>query len=167
MFPNQQLLLTKIFNNSNFTKSQQGSALVIAVFIIVVMTVLGLALVRMLNTSSESVAYEVIGTRAYATAQTGIQWAGGKVFPLGTGSALHCDGTTVSAISTGSGVEEALTPPSGIKNSAGLANCKISELKCNDLKYNGVTYFTITSTGQCDVSGIITSRSIVIEARSL
>jgi len=167
MFPNQVLLLTKTFNKSNFTNSQRGSALVIAVFIIVVMTVIGLALVRMLNASSESVAYEVIGTRAYATAQTGIQWAGRKVFPLGTGSSLHCDGTTVTAISTGSGAEETLTPPSDIKNSAGLVNCKIIELKCKDLKYNGVTYFTITSTGQCEVSGVITSRSIVIEARSL
>jgi len=167
MFLNQQLLLTKLFNNRNVTKNQQGSALVIAVFIIVVMTILGLALVRMLNTSSESVAYEVIGTRAYATAQTGIQWAGREVFPLGTGSARHCNGTVVTAASTGSGVEEKLSPPSGIKDSAGLANCKISELKCKDLKYDGVTYFTITSTGQCDVSGVTTSRSIVIEARSL
>jgi len=147
-------------------KTQQGSALVIAVFIIVVMTVLGLALVRMLGASSESVAYEVIGTRAYATAQTGAQWAGREIFPLGTGTALHCDGRIVSE-SSSSSTTQILNPPSGINKAGGLAGCEISQLKCDDLKYDGVAYFTISSTGQCQVGGVITSRTIVIEARSL
>ncbi|AOW77499.1 hypothetical protein A3Q34_11905 [Colwellia sp. PAMC 20917] len=170
MFPNhacQQLLLTKTISNGKLTKNQQGSALVIAVFIIVVMTVLGLALIRLLNTSSESVAYEVMGTRAYATAQIGVQWVGREIFPLGTGAALHCDGSTVSVNNNSFVSPQTLNPPSGISNNDGLANCQISSLICKDLKYDGVAYFTITSTGQCNVGGIITSRTIVIEARSL
>jgi MSHA biogenesis protein MshP len=148
-------------------KAQQGSALVIAVFIIVIMTVLGLALVRMLGASSESIAYEVIGTRAYATAQTGAQWAGREIFPLGTGTTLHCDGRIVSESSASTSAIQTLNPPSGISNATGLAGCEISKLTCEDLKYDGVAYFTITSTGQCNVGAVITSRTIVIEARSL
>jgi MSHA biogenesis protein MshP len=145
----------------------QGSALVIAIFIIVVMTVLGLALVRMLGASSESVAYEVIGTRAFATAQTGVQWAGREIFPLGTGTARHCDGSTVSESNTSFVSPKNLIPPSSISNNDGLVDCQISTLTCDDLKYEGVAYYTITSTGQCNVGEIITSRTIVIEARTL
>ena len=131
------------------------------------MTVLGIALVRMLGASSESVAYEVIGTRAYATAQTGAQWGGREIFPLGTDAAKHCDGRIVSETSISTSTTQILNPPSGISNADGLADCEISQLKCDDLKYDGVAYFTITSTGQCYVGGVITSRTIVIEARSL
>jgi MSHA biogenesis protein MshP len=153
--------------NLHASKKQRGSALVIAVFIIVVMTVLGVALVRMLGASSESVAYEVIGTRAYAMAQTGVQWAGGKVFPLNSG-ALHCDGTTPVANSGNDFTSSSIfSPPSSISNNDGLNGCQISSLTCNDLKYDDVVYFTISSTGRCDVGGVITSRTIVIEARSL
>jgi MSHA biogenesis protein MshP len=162
MFPKQVI---KQFTTNQ--KKQKGSALVIAIFIIVVMTLLGAALIRMLGVSSESVAYEVIGTRAYAAAQTGVQWAGREIFPLGTGFARHCDGSTVLASNTSFVSPQTLNPPSGISNSDGLANCQISLLTCADVKYDDVAYFTITSTGQCNVGGIITSRTIVIEARSL
>jgi len=152
---------------SSDKNNQQGSALVIAIFIIVAMTVLGMALVRMLGASSESVAYEVMGTRAFAAAQTGAQWAGRELFPLGTGTAKHCDGSTVSVSNTSFISPQTLNPPSSISNSKGLGDCQISSLTCADLKYDGVAYFTITSTGLCDFGGVITSRMIVIEARSL
>jgi len=151
--------------------NQQGSALVIAVFIIVVMTVLGVALVRMLGASSESVAYEVIGTRAYTAAQSGVQWAGREIFPLNA-SALHCDGTTqtvdsVDGFSSSSSSLNTFIPPPDISNNKGLNGCRISHISCEDLKHDGVAYFTITSTGRCDVGEVVTSRTIVIEARSL
>lgn len=146
---------------------QQGSALVIAIFIIVVMTLLGAALVRMIAASAESVAYEVIGTRAYATAQTGAQWAGREIFPLGVATANHCDGSTVETSNTTFVSPQTLNPPATLSNNDGLKGCVISQLECADLKYDGVAYFTITSTGQCTVAGIITTRTIIIEARSL
>ena len=82
-------------------KNARGSALIMAVFVIVVMTVLGAALMRILSASAESVAYEVLGTRALAAAQTGAQWQLQQVFPLNSG-ALHCDGsaTASSAVMT-------------------------------------------------------------------
>ena len=67
-----------------------GSALVIAIFIIVVMTIIGTALVRMINTEAQTIAYEVLGTRAFQAAQTGLQRRLQLVYPLGT-SAGNCD----------------------------------------------------------------------------
>ena len=145
---------------------QQGSALVIAIFIIVVMTLLAVALMRMIATSAESVVYEVMGTRAYASAQTGAQWAGLEIFPLGA-TTKHCDGSLVAAGNTTFVSPQTLSPPTKISNNDGLKDCAISQLTCADLKYDGVAYFTITSTGQCSIAGIITTRTIVIEARSL
>ena len=64
-------------NKSNHS----GSALVIAIFVLVIMTLIGSALIRMQSSSAETVVYEVMGTRAYAAAQTGIQWQLTEVFP--------------------------------------------------------------------------------------
>ncbi len=138
--------------NRRFNK-QKGSALVIAIFIIVVMTLLGSALVRMTSSNAETIAYEVIGTRAFQAAQAGAQKKLSEVFPL-----LPNNGLCLS------GVEYDF---STIK---GLENCKAVNVKCtNDTvaPVNGTSYYTITSTGQCSVAGVFTSRKIEIRARSL
>lgn len=159
--------LVPVKARQNIKTAQQGSALVIAIFIIVVMTVIGISLVRMLGASAESVAYEVMGTRAYATAQIGVQWAGRKIFPLGGTTVKHCDGSTVSASNNEFSSPQILTPPTGLSNIDGLKSCVIIKLECTDFKYDDIAYFTIKSTGQCDDGGVLTSRTIVIEARSL
>ncbi|HBY85826.1 MAG TPA: type II secretory pathway component, partial [Colwellia sp.] len=64
------------------SNEQRGSALVLALFIIVVTTLLGAALVRMISANSETIAYEVIGTRAYQAAQAGAQRKLSELFPL-------------------------------------------------------------------------------------
>ena len=69
--------------------TQKGSALVIAIFIIIVLSALGAALVNMLDSSQEGVAYEVLGTRAYTAAQSGLQWQLSETFPLGS-NAISC-----------------------------------------------------------------------------
>ena len=77
------------FSESN-KERQSGSALVIAIFVLVIMTLLGSALIRMQSSSAETVVYEVMGTRAYAAAQTGIQWQLKEVFPLNTIGIIRC-----------------------------------------------------------------------------
>ena len=74
------------FNKSNHS----GSALVIAIFVLVIMTLIGSALIRMQSSSAETVVYEVMGTRAYAAAQTGIQWQLTEIFPLNTPDVTLC-----------------------------------------------------------------------------
>lgn len=130
---------------------QKGSALVIAIFIIVVMTLLGSALVRMISANAETIVYEVIGTRAYQAAQAGAQRKMSELFPLLPAIGL-CLGDVDYDFST-------------IK---GLENCEAVNVGCvEDATVNGVTYYTITSTGQCNVAGISTSRKVEISARRM
>jgi len=133
-------------------REQNGSALVIAVFVIVVISLIGAALVRMLSSSSEAVAYEVTGTRAFSAAQSGAQWQLASVFPLGSSANVAACNTVAAEpdISTGSGME----------------NCSFS-VTCDVNEFNDEQYFVITSTGTCSTGGVITTRTIEVEAQSL
>jgi len=131
---------------------QKGSAIVIAIFVIVVMALLAAGLVKILASSAESVAYEVIGTRAYAAAQTGVQWQLLEIFPHDTDTKTACQST--------------ITEPD-FSNVEGLEYCEATVTCNDDGEFDGTTYYIITSTGQCSVGGVITSRTIEIEARSL
>ena len=76
-------------------RRQSGSALVTAIFVLVIMTLLGSALIRMQSSSAETVVYEVIGTRAYAAAQAGVQWQLTELFPLNTAGITLCKNTII------------------------------------------------------------------------
>lgn len=132
-------------------KKQKGSALVIAIFVIVVITLLGGALVRMMGSTSETIAYEVIGTRSFQAAKAGAQRKMSELFPL-----LPNNGVCLGDVEYDF---------SAIK---GLENCKAAIVNCIvDATVHDVTYYTITSTGQCDIAGVFTSRQIKIRARIL
>jgi MSHA biogenesis protein MshP len=139
-------------------KNQSGSALVIAVFVLVIMTLIGSALIRMQSSTAETVVYEVMGTRAYAAAQIGIQWQLTEIFPLNT------TGTTLCKRNSAGNIEINEPDISGV---AGLEDCKF-EIICDDsIEHIGVQYYTLTSIGSCSVAGIETSRTIEIEARNI
>jgi MSHA biogenesis protein MshP len=144
----------KMRNNMHYS-NVQGSALVIAIFIIIVMSLLGAALVKMLASSQQNVVYEVLGPRAYAAAQSGIQWQLSQVFPLSTSGGVSC------AVQS---VIDANKPTfSGVN---GLAQCSVS-LKCSDFVIASTRYYTLEATGQCEAGPELTSRTIQVEARSL
>lgn len=136
------------------SNEQRGSALVLALFIIVVTTLLGAALVRMISANSETIAYEVIGTRAYQAAQAGAQRKLSELFPL-----LSLPGSP--SCSPDSIYNE-------FSNVEGLENCQASNVDCVEgPTVDEITYYTITSTGQCNFAGVFTSRTIEIKARRL
>ncbi len=131
---------------------QQGSALVMAVFIIVVVLLLATALANMLSSSSNTIAYQVIGTRAFAAANSGAEMRLKSLFPLSSTAQL-CDSTSI--------------PTDTIRNTAGLNNCFIS-VSCTNFEHESVIYYHIESTGTCDLDQDgQTSRTVVVEARSL
>ena len=133
-------------------KSQGGSALVISIFIIIIMSLIGSALVRMQGSSAETIVYEVIGARAYTAAQSGVQWQLTEVFPLNSVGITLCKGV--------------ITEPE-LTMSTGMEFCSV-EVTCNDtISHDGVQLYTIRSKGTCTIAGIKTSRTIEIEARSL
>jgi MSHA biogenesis protein MshP len=130
---------------------QKGSALVIAIFIIVVMALLGSALVRIISSNAETIAYEVIGARSYQAAKAGVQRKMSELFPL-----LPNNGLCLPAVEY------------DFSTIVGLENCKAVNVACTeDATANGVTYYTITSIGKCSVAGIFTSRKMEISARIL
>jgi MSHA biogenesis protein MshP len=143
---------------------QKGSALVIAVFVIVVMSLLGLSLIRMLQTSGNAVAYEVLGTRAYQSAQIGIQFALSERFPLAPSQVTHCDG---SAVTGGSAETTSNITAPNFSSVKGLLNCRVSALTCSDIRVNNTVYFTIESTGECISADVITTRTLQVTAKSL
>lgn len=131
---------------------QRGSALVLALFIIVVTTLLGTALVRMISANSETIVYEVVGTRAYQAAQAGAQRKLSEVFPLFPGGVECSQNSRYDEFST----------------VQGLNNCVATDVDCIEgPTVDEITYYTITSTGQCNVAEIFTSRTIEIKARRL
>jgi MSHA biogenesis protein MshP len=144
------MFLKHAINKSKLTV-QNGSALVLALFIIIIVTLLGTALVRMISSNAETIAYEVLGTRAYQAAQAGAQITLEEVFPLST-----------------AGVCNAINPnnPNDFTGIDGLDNCQ-AIVGCTDRTVDGITYYTITSTGQCEFLEIFTSRTIEVQARSL
>ena len=134
-------------------KKQNGSALMMTLFIIIVLVLLGGALMRVLSTSSEAIAQEVIGTRAYMAANSAMQ-------------AEDCPLTPSEHDFSASGA-----------NIDGLYHCG-AEVTCTKYATNPVTgenFFRLTSTGKCGSSElesdskniVVSSRTIQVEARSL
>lgn len=145
----------------------KGSALMIALFIIVVMTMLGTALVKMQSTSSESIAQEVLGTRALAAARSGMQVELVRLFPPVSDPALpsSCGGNTYTFIGRFS-----TDAPLGLENCTATVTCD------QYASFNEINYYRLESTGQCNAGDINSSnsryvvessRTIQVEARSL
>ncbi len=145
------MFLKLAINKSRLTV-QNGSALVLALFIIVIVTLLGTALVRMISSNAETIAYEVLGTRAYQAAQAGAQIKLKKLFPLS-------DPSECTAIDPNN--------PNDFSGIDGLDNCQASVDCSADRTVDGITYYTITSTGQCEFLEVFTSRTIEVKARSV
>jgi MSHA biogenesis protein MshP len=148
----------------NGAKKQQGSALVIAVFIIVVMTLLVGALSRLLSSSSESVSYEVLGTRAFFAAQSGLEQGLVQIFPL-DGGGSYCaigQGLVTDPSTEGMADEQqlsfAITP--GLQGCQAVLYCKSGRKSAEATE---TIYYQLTSTGQCGSGQLQSSRTIQME----
>lgn len=145
-------------------KKQQGSALIVAIFIIVVMALLVAALSRLLTSSSESVSYEVLGTRAFFAAQSGMEQGLAQLFPLATaanptGASTYC---AIPALELTGSAPAAVLPL--ISN--GLQGCSFT-LSCSSGRAataaTETIYYQLVSTGTCGSGQLQTSRTIQME----
>lgn len=141
----------------------QGSALILALFIIIVLTLLGVALMRVLSSSSETIAQEVIGSRALMAANSGMQAQLQQLFPLNGNST--CPETPLELTA-----QYDFTTVDGMYHCEATTSCSLYHTDTA-----GIHYYRLTSTGECG-SGAITSdtkdvvlssRTIQVEARSL
>lgn len=134
-----------------------GSALLVALFVIILMTLLGGAILKMQMTSSETIAQEVLGTRALAAARSGMQIHLYKNLPF-AGATASC-----------------FNQPYNFSSIEGLNNCRATVTCENYANHDGVAYIRLVSTGECG-SGtmandskniVLSSRTIQVEARRL
>ena len=131
--------------------SQRGVSLVMAVFIIVVLSLLAAALIRILSAGEESVAREVLSTRAFLTAQSGAQLRLSDIFTGGVACTNTC-------------------PTTGAQNYGGFGNsnwlnCEASVSCCRVQPAGGDIHYRIVSTGRCGPAGERAARVVEIMAR--
>ncbi|MDX3775391.1 type II secretory pathway component [Chromatiaceae bacterium AAb-1] len=122
---------------------QQGSALVTAVFIMLVMLALVLSLSRLLVSGSETLVYEVQGTRAFLAAQSALEIAMTDVLPLNNIAAGACETT------------KTITFPSVFPE---ISHCTVT-VGCSE-----TNVYQLTSTAVCESGKFITSRTVQMAA---
>lgn len=138
-------------------KKQQGSMLMVALFIIVVMGLLVAALSRLVISSSSMVSTEVLGARAFFAAQTGLELGLAELYPL----QRKTSASDSTAIGESLVCEEA-------KNynfsTSGLAECKaeVSCVESNDTNV-GIKHYYLTSIGRCGEGSYTSSRTLEME----
>ncbi|GAW94425.1 MULTISPECIES: hypothetical protein [Colwellia] len=151
-----------------YSSKQQGSSLILALFVIIILTLLGSVLMRMISTSSETVSQEILGTRAYMAANSAMQAELQLLFPFSVTSSDTCDTAFTDKpydLQTAFG-----------EDIPGLYDCEATT-SCENYHtgLDGTKYYRLTSTGECG-SGVMdanskvivkSSRTIQVEARSL
>ncbi|WP_261894341.1 MSHA biogenesis protein MshP [Vibrio cyclitrophicus] len=123
--------------------SQQGSVLVVAVFVIVVMGFLATSLVQVQWSNHDTLTRKQLGTQAWLLAHSANEWALTKVYPL----------TVSPAVSTS--VSAACGNLNSNQVSSGMSTiCTVGELTCSQIgTLDRVGFFKIESTAICG-SGI-------------
>lgn len=138
-------------------RHQQGSMLVLAIFILTVMFLLAAALIHISENEDESVLQEVMGERALLAANSGADAALAKLFPLTVNGSSNC--SVVKLPST-------WTIPTSAET---LQTCTVS-LGCESFSDNSggqtLTQYRITSKAVCgEGTNHRTSRQVEVIAR--
>ncbi|MDH5904099.1 MSHA biogenesis protein MshP [Vibrio splendidus] len=123
--------------------SQQGSVLVVAIFVIVVMGFLATSLVQVQWSNHDTLTRKQLGTQAWLLAHSVNEWALTQVYPLTVSPAAS---TSVSTVCSNLNSNQVSSGMSTI--------CTVGELTCSQIgTLDGVGFFKIESTAICG-SGI-------------
>ena len=129
---------------------QQGLGLVSAIFLIVVVAVIVAAITRMVRSSSEVFAQDVVSHRAFLAAETGSQLGLNRLFaPAGVGSCSSWS-WDLSAF--------------GLAQQLGIPRCSAT-VSCRSELVGGESTFTLESAGRCDVGVHVSERSVLVRAQ--
>ena len=150
MFP-RTTSLAKLTQQPSLQR-QRGSMLVLALFIIIVLAMMGATMVKLVMATSQSALTDNFGINAKNTAQVGLEMLGMQTFPLNT--PIQVCATTI-------------TSPSSMQNIPGLQNCSYTaSCTTSDVVKNGVDhyFYRFSSTGTCVIGEQIVSRTLSVEA---
>ena len=121
-------------------RTQRGSAIMIALFVIVIMALLAAAMGRFLVDSGEKNTVEVRGVRALMAAQSGLEIALYRLYPNDEWTAQRCDASTTTAFAL-----------------PGLADCE-AKVSCQQITVSAAggtqTGYTFRSEGRCGEPGV-------------
>lgn len=119
----------------SMVRSQRGSAILIALFVIVIMALLAAAMGRFLVDSSEKHTVEVRGVRALMAAQSGLEIALYRLYPSGQWQGQQCAASTSLSFTD-----------------AGLIGCQ-AIVTCNKVSVSAAgatqTAYDFSSEGRC------------------
>lgn len=136
---------------------QRGAALAVALFVLLIVGLLGLTLVRALNDTATAVASDVLGTRAQLAAQSGVQGLMTEIYPLNAS-------LDTSVCPTRVGNEPPVVRTYTFATT-GLQQCRAT-VRCNQLQltspYNG-THVRVISEGSCTGGNLTFSKRILVE----
>jgi MSHA biogenesis protein MshP len=139
---------------------QQGSMLVIALFIIVVISLLAASLSRILSSTADSVANEVYSSKAYYAAESGMEYGIYQVLRI------RKDPICVDFHNLKDDPNfEPTDIHFDISNEVGLENCRVS-ISCQTIPVDATTnQFYLVSTGTCDGGKIIAQHQVEAEVK--
>ena len=150
---------------------QQGSSIILALFVIItltLLTILGRVLICMISTSSKKVSQEVLGTRVYMAENSAMQTELQLLFPINVTSSNTCDTAfTDKPYNLQTTLNEDIP---GFYDYTAATSCDNYHTGLD-----GTKYYRLVSTGECgsgemkiDSKVIVkSSRTIQVEARSL
>ena len=135
-------------------KKQSGSAIILAIFIIIIIALLGASLVSLQRDNAKGTNYDVYAARAYMAAYSASELALLELFPLGDpASQPSC--------------ADVKTNPALPSGNVGFHGCSV-EVSCTLPISGGVaTRYQIVSTAVCQTNEINARRQITVEATGL
>jgi len=129
-------------------KRQQGSMLVTALFIMIVLALLGLTLASSLSSTGNKVVADNIGFRAQLTTKAGLEHIKATANPAGA-TPLSCSGTINSPTSFGQ--------VRGLEGCAYQASCQTTSTTIAGVDYY---FYRFSSTAQCTASEFISTHTL-------
>ncbi len=130
-------------------KKQRGSMLVIALFVIIIMALLGLTMVRLLSASADAVIHEVYGVRALNAAQSSLEISIQRAFPATQDGASVCSASSFLFTNT-----------QGLENCSAFTSCTL----ITGFEDETVSYYRFESTGLCSQGKVTASRTVAVDA---
>ncbi|NQZ48985.1 MAG: hypothetical protein HRT95_02005 [Moritella sp.] len=130
-------------------QQQQGSMLVIAIFIIIVISLLIASLSRILSSTADSIANEVYSAKAYYAADSGMEYGIYRVLN-GFVCADFDDKTPITGFD--------------IRDVVGLENCVVA-VSCQTITAGHNTQYYLRSTGTCDGGKMVAQHIVEAEVK--
>ena len=122
---------------------QKGFSLVATIFLITVLAALSAFLVTLTSTEQAAATYSLQGTRAYAAAQSGIEWAARQALVAGS-----CAASTT------------ITPAAGAPNNFTITVTCVATAVTEGARNYNIYNLKSTATGGSAASADLTSRQI-------